>query len=233
MTSDDLTSMTAKKEDERVHPDVLRTLNDVLRGVLTNVGRMEDVEEAESLANESEPGEWRVRNGRVTRYDGSPVVSDASLRFMAKSRDLVPTLVRIVFALRDALIAQIALGKFRLHNMELARDALAHHREEIASGVETGPEHEARVLVEMTRLGIWEDVQIVAGYWKRWLAGHSVEAELLPYVKTARDALAERREAEANNRAEFEQMKSEAHRLLVELRAGRIPPEFEQKKRKK
>lgn len=242
-------------EDAQVHPDVLRALAEVLRGALMNRGRMADVEEAERLAAEAQPGEWRVKDGRVVRLDGAPVDADESLRFMARSRSLVPTLVRIVFALRRVLVGQIAATMGARSERRRAQEELDRHRAEVADGAGTGPEREFAMILSYIRdrafsravdamrdadpsippyrehgMGACQDPD--ADILRRWAAGHSVEAEIRDEVEGAiarkQKWIGEMQRA----RAKYADEIAEGRRLLAELRAGRIPPELNDKLKK-
>jgi hypothetical protein len=80
------------------------------------------------------------------------------------------------------------------------------------------------------RYGPGAPSRLPRGFWKRWLAGHSIAAELRDDVLRAHEHEAERKRIEQETRARFEADVVELQRLLAELRAGRLPPEFEQKK---
>ena len=249
-------SERSRMEDERIYPDIRRALDLVLRDALMNRGRMEDVEEAERLAEAAQPGEWRVRDGRVVQYGGTPVQTDESLRFMARTRSLVPTLVRMVFALRRALAGQVAKAMSARSEWMRAKDELDRHRAEIAEGAGTGPEREFAMLLSYIRDHAFDQAVDAmrsadptippyrerwtgtpprdpdADLLRRWAAGHSVEAEIRAEVD---EGIARKRKwlAEVQqNRAKFAEEIAEGRRLLAELRAGRIPPELDGKPKK-
>lgn len=248
-------SERSRIEDERIHPDIRRALDLVLRDVFMNCGRVEDVEEAERLAAAAQPGEWRVQDGRVVQYGGTPVETADSLRFIARTRSLVPTLVRFVFALRRALAGKIAEAMSSRSEWIREKRALEQHRAEIAKGAETGPEREFAMLLSYIRdrtfdqaietmrqadptippyrerwMGAPRDPD--ANILRRWAAGHSVEAEIRAEVD---EGIARKQKwlgEVQQNRAKFAEEIADARRLLAELRAGRIPPELDDKPKK-
>jgi hypothetical protein len=247
-------SERARMEDEHVHPDIRRTLKHVLREALMNRGRMEDVEEAERLAEAAEPGEWRVADGRVIQYSGPPVERPESLRFMARARSLVPTLVRVVYALRKALIRQIANAMSARSEWLREKEALDRHRKEVAQAAGTGPEREFATILSYIRARAFDQaVESIrdadptippyrerwtgtspdpdADILRRWAAGHSVEAEIRDEVNEGVARKAAWISEVQQNRAKLADEVKEMRRLFAELREGRIPPELEPKKK--
>lgn len=248
-------SERSRAEDERIHPDIRRALDLVLRNALMNRGRMDDVEEAERLAAGAQPGEWRVKDGRVVQYGGTPVETAESLRFIARARSLVPTLVRIVFALKRALVDKIAQAMSARSEWMRAKDELDRHRAEVAKGAGTGPEREFAMLLSYIRdrafdqavetmreadptippyrerwTGVARDPDV--DLLRRWAAGHSVEAEIRDEVNEGISRKQAWLAEVQRNRAKFAEEIAEGRRLLAELRGGRIPPELVEKPKK-
>jgi hypothetical protein len=223
-------SKRARLGDKQVHPDTLKKVDAIFGEALRYIATREEIEAAEALADAAEPGEWRVKDGVVVRFGGELLSKPETLAFVAKTRTLVPRLVKAVFALRRAMIGLVTDAAVARAESKRSRDALDRHREEIAAGVATGPEHELTLLVEATRLGVRGTCEATAEFWKRWLAGHSIAAELRDDVLRAHEHEAERKRIEQETRARFEADVVELRRLLAELRAGRLPPELEQKK---
>ncbi len=91
--------------NSNVHPDFQRKVGDLLKSKRVY---LEEVEQAKQIAEKAKPGEWRVRNGTVCRFDGEHVQDAESLAFMAKARCLVPALARMVADMVDLLANQVS-----------------------------------------------------------------------------------------------------------------------------
>jgi hypothetical protein len=134
--------------------------------------RDDELLEMEATTSAAEPGEWRVRDGKVTRFSGAPVASTQSFTFMAKARAYVPRLLTGVRALEEALRTAWAT----IHGMKLQAErdrkateaALARN----AKG-STGPEGEVAVLLEARRFGMYTDFGLERQL-RRWALGESV-----------------------------------------------------------
>jgi len=244
--SDESESETFRAEEAHIHSTIRESLESIVDGT---IGRhdMAGVEEAERLARAAQPGEWTVVGGRVVRYDGTPVVAPESLTFMARMRALAPSLVRIVFALRRTLVSQIAAQMSARAESKRDRETLARHRDEIANAAgATGPADEFELIMYFYRTQIFYEVarsmnradrvlpwapeftnRPAVDFLKRWMAGHSVQAEIAEAVDEGAKFQRQWLFDAEQNRAKHVEAVTEFRRLLEELRAGRIPSELE------
>src|SRR3954469_20684779 len=104
--------------------------------------RDSELDEFDALSANADPGEWRVRDGKVERYSRGPFQREAgSLAMMAKSVSVIPRLVKGICVLEAALeSAWVSAG---CAHREL-REARSQHEKDIARAFkgETGPDAE-------------------------------------------------------------------------------------------
>lgn len=234
------------RDERAVHPDVLRLLDAALKTELGHGDGWSDVATAAQMLDRAEPGAWRVLGGRVVRYDGTEVASPASLDLMAAARRLMPSLIRTVCALRRVLVSQIVLQVSARAESRRDKEALLRHRDEIANAAgAAGPADEFELILYLYRTQIFYDIARTMNrsdrvlplapeftgrpsveFLKRWMAGHSVRAEIAGAVdegaKFQREWLFEAEQKQTKHAEAVEEFR----RLLDELRAGRIPAEL-------
>jgi hypothetical protein len=115
--------------------------------------KLAEIETAFDGARVAEPGDWRVRDGRIVRYGAwTPVVATAALHFLAMTFGWVPQMLRCIRTLEDALrLAWISESSAR---RELTEERARHAAtiERINKG-ETGPLSDLHAIVESIELG--------------------------------------------------------------------------------
>lgn len=205
-----------------------------------NDEQLAEIEDASTEARRAEPGDWRVRDGRVVRYGTwTPVAAEAALRFLAMCFTWVPQLMRCVRALEDAL--RLAWVQAAGARRELAeeRDRHAETTKRAARG-EWGPMSDLRAVVESIELGgatpqVWmfdypnrpmRDEEharqvaavrerLLAGYARKlaaWASGKQIEGDFYhdPDVEQLR-----RMKAEQDRYAAEQKERDDAERALV------------------
>lgn len=160
----------------------------------------DEIQRLDDLATAAHPGEWRVRDGRVTTYQGEALTDEPSLTLMAEARSTIPRLTsawRRTMASLDAARAEVQSwqSETRLlkerHRVDLAR-ARDGQRDELS----------LMVIIEGIRLGI---LQLGAEHYaQRWADGADISHELTGLVRMAR-----RRKADAK-RLSIEHMERQA-----------------------
>lgn len=195
--------------------------------------KLAEIENARNEAGRAEPGDWRVRDGRVVRYGTwTPVVAAAALHFLAMCFTWVPKLIRCVRALEDALrLAWIQAAGARRELAE-ERERHAATAERAARG-ETGPLSDLEKLIEAAELGAfqptpgsgWSRSNCLDGA-KRHLQAWAGDMDLADGWTHHLDSLladARKRRAEddalrAEERARFESDVAVARALIAELK---------------
>lgn len=179
--------------------------------------RDSELREMREASDAAEPGEWYLREGRITRHDGTPVASKGSLNLMARARGWIPRLVRGIEVLEESLASS------RVNAASFRRELLAareQHVEDLkrAHGGETGPEYDLDVIVEAVQIGAM-DARYLKFILGRWAKGESTQAGLHSFdIERARARVREEARIREEVKAEAERDRAEVRALLAELR---------------
>ena len=129
----------------------------------------EEMASITAIVDAAAPGEWRVRDGKVCRFNGEPVTDDASLAFMCKARGIVPRLVK------HAAAVECALQVSRAETLG-ARAELCRRTEQMTEALDRANQHQPgrdyglRYIAEAAVLGMLTEANVKA-YILRWLRG--------------------------------------------------------------
>lgn len=118
-----------------------------------NDDKLAEIENARNEAGREEPGDWRVRDGRVVRYGTwMPVAAASALHFLAMCFTWVPQLLRCVRALEDALRSAWREAAGARRELAEERERHAETTKRAATG-EWGPMSDLRAVIEAVELG--------------------------------------------------------------------------------
>lgn len=214
--------------------------------------RKADLEAAKELADGAEPGEWRVEEQmhgadgstfRLVRHsDRRPhpeLVERASFDLAAKSRTLVPRLLRGIDALERAVAT--AWGEARSFRESYSREQDAHRVtvERQAKGA-TGPEHEVALIAQYVALSAValvqldgsppdpDAVQSFGRYTKyllsKWAGGASVARDLsADKMEWVKREVEERTQIRAKEAAEVADLRAKLKDALERVARGEVP----------
>jgi len=178
--------------------------------------RDDEIEAAQKLCDEADPGEWYARGGRVQRFNGVAVGSDKSLALMAAARSLVPRLLRGIRALEDALrVAWTSeAGWRREYNAEVERHRQTARRGAEAARADGGIHAIAALLAYSDPARI--NVDRVADFLQRWQGGEDVAAVLKDEIDDLRRRRHEAIAGRAETRRQEQEILAEARRIIQE-----------------
>lgn len=142
--------------------------------------RDDEIEEIEQLCADAAPGVWRVRDGEVCRFNGDRVDDPASLRLMARAREVIPRLLRGVKVLEGEVRLQWA--KVQGLEAERKRATVRHAADLERADTGTRCERSAGVLVKAIGLGIYGGNAAVS-LLDRWARGEDLSHSLAPAVE--------------------------------------------------
>ena len=200
-----------------------------------------ELAEIELLIHVADRGEWRVGPGpSLERHGGKPFEKpDASYRFAAASIGIVPRLVKGLRFLEERFAfvrAEIAGLKNELSREREDAKIAALNRAEGRTGPEWEPAQIARLaelwaaLPEEGRHSNRNVGDAIAAYFRRWIGGESVGADVRSTIDDMERRLAEhvkfRTEWEAEQKATIERTRELLRGWIVRLEAGEVPAEM-------
>ena len=163
---------------------------EVSRIHVNNTVRDSEIEEAEALLQDIDPGRYRVKDGAVVRFSGEPLTNPRTLAFFAAAWSIIPRFIlglrTLETALRQAWI-EASSAERELSESREGRKEDALRRSE----GKTGPERElrlvARYLAACAELPSSmgrdpNDTTYIEQLLRRWAGGESVAHELASSV---------------------------------------------------
>ena len=186
------------------------SINDCLRD--------DELSTAHALCQQADPGDWRIADQRVVRFNGEPLTV-ASLPLMRAAVTLVPRLLRGVKALENALRAAWidAESWKREHSREVERHRQTAFRG--ASGVRA--DASLHSIAELMRLSADVNLDRVAELLARYQGGEDIAGYLANELAWLRKYAAERAEAREAHQAEQKALVEEAKRIVAEQKGKR------------
>lgn len=190
--------------------------------------RDEEIEAAEALLSDVDPGVYRVKDGAVVRYSGEPLTKPGTLLLFAKSYTLVPRLIQGIRTLETEV-------RKRWGEEQVGREEDALRRSEGRTGPEAELNLMARYLLADAAGSHWReparvDVGYVESLLRQWAGGKSVARELQGSVEAAEARAREHREAkvkiEQERDAELEALRSRLREAIEEVARGQIRDEL-------
>lgn len=212
----------------------------------TEVGRISvnhtvrdsELEEAEALLQDIDPGRYRVEGGAVVRFGGEPLTNPRTLAFFAKSWSLVPRFIVGIRTLETAL--RQAWNETSIWKREFAeqRDGRQEDAERRSAG-QTGPEGDLRLVARYLKAAVEApssmgrdptDPTYVEQLLRRWAGGESVGGELTSSVLMLEARAKDHRESTARyaaeQQAEVAALKARLLEALDEVARGQIREEL-------
>lgn len=175
----------------------------------------DEIEGAESLCKQADPGAWRVAHGRVVGYR-EQILGPGSLQLMAASVCLVPRLIRGIRALEEALRSAWASAETWKNQYSRERDAhtATAHRAAAGERMESGICAVAE-LVALTS-GREQNLPRIADLLRRWQGGEDVAAFLKHELESLRKHAAELEAARKEIEEERAALIREARRIVAD-----------------
>lgn len=179
-----------------------------------------EIEAIEKELEQIDPGAWVVRDGQLTRYAGPFERPEQRLNFAAKAREYVPSLMKGLRVLEEALaLANIRASSARSELMT-ERDAHRAAIERAAAG-KAGPEEEIHLLARMFEVG--ENIGFARLMLTKWLGGGSVRDDLAWHLEHAERRKAEREKAKREAEEERARNATTLKEWVRKLEAGEVP----------
>lgn len=200
--------------------------------------RDEEIEAAEALLSDVDPGVYRVKDGAVVRYSGEPLTKPGTLLLFAKSYTLVPRLIQGIRTLETEVRKrwdEVKVLRREWGEEQVGREEDALRRSEGRTGPEAELNLMARYLLADAAGSHWReparvDVGYVESLLRQWAGGKSVARELQGSVEAAEARAREHREAkvkiEQERDAELEALRSRLREAIEEVARGQIRDEL-------
>lgn len=211
---------------------------EVSRISVNHTVRDSELEEAEALLQDIDPGEYRVRGGRIERFGGQSFEKPGTLAFLAKSERLVPRFIVWIRTLETALRqAWIEAAGWKREFAE-QRDGRREDAERRSAG-KTGPEGDLVLVARYLKAAVEApssmgrdptDPTYVEQLLRRWAGGESVGGELTSSVLMLEARAKDHRESAARYAAEQKEevaaLKARLLEAIDEVAKGQIREEL-------
>jgi hypothetical protein len=212
--------------------------SEVSRISVNHTVRDSEIEEAEALFQDIDPGRYRVEGGAVVRFSGEPLTNPRTLTFFAKSWSIVPRFIVGIRTLETAL--RQAWNETSIWKRECVEEREGRKEDALRrSEGKTGPERElrlvARYLAACAELPSSmgrdpNDTTYVEQLLRRWAGGESVAHELASSVESLEARVREHRafhaKYDAEQKEEVAALKARLLEAIEEVARGQIRDEL-------
>jgi hypothetical protein len=212
--------------------------SEVSRISVNHTVRDSEIEEAEALLQDIDPGAYRMREGRIERFGGEPLTNPRTLTFFAKSWSIVPRFIVGIRTLETAL--RQAWNETSIWKRECVEEREGRKEDALRrSEGKTGPERElrlvARYLAACAELPSSmgrdpNDTTYVEQLLRRWAGGESVAHELASSVESLEARVREHRafhaKYDAEQKEEVAALKARLLEAIEEVARGQIRDEL-------